>query len=129
MVGKRAAQDEMVETIISDGTEVRGTMTTKGLLRIDGLIDGGVSQADGVIVGETGKVKGDIKAKTVVVGGKVTGNISAAALIELHGKAQVFGDLRAPSLSIAQGVVFEGNCTMSGDHNSVIELEIPQNNA
>jgi len=126
MFGKRAAQDEIVETIISDGTEVRGTITTKGLLRVDGVIDGGVSQADGLIVGETGKVKGDIKAKTVVVGGKVTGNISASTLIELHGKAQVYGDLRAPSLSIAQGVVFEGNCTMSGDQNRVIELEVPQ---
>ncbi len=126
MFGKKPAQDEMVETIISDGTEVRGTITTKGLLRVDGLIDGGVSQADGVIVGETGKVKGDIKAKSVVVGGRVTGNISAATLIELHGKAQVYGDLRAPSLSIAQGVVFEGNCTMSGDQNRVIELEVPQ---
>ena len=126
MFGKKPAQDEMVETIISDGTEVRGTIPTKGLLRVDGLIDGGVSEADGVIVGETGKVKGDIKAKSVVVGGRVTGNISAATLIELHGKAQVYGDLRAPSLSIAQGVVFEGNCTMSGDQNRVIELEVPQ---
>lgn len=124
--GDKKKEQHLVETIISVGTEVHGTIRTKGLLRVDGSVDGGVTEADGVIVGEGGKIKGDIKAKTVIVGGRVTGHITVSQSLEMQAKAQVYGDIKAPSLSIAEGVMFEGNCTMTSDRGKVIELDVSE---
>ena len=69
--------------------------------------NGGVS-AETVILGDSGQVQGDITAKNIVVGGKVTGNIIASENLELQQHSQVFGDVRASKLHIAEGAVFEG---------------------
>src|ERR1700761_5706776 len=96
-----------LETVIGAESSFQGTLRSKGSVRVDGKIEGGVS-AEGVILGEYGEIQGDISARTVVVGGKVTGNIHATESLELLTKSQVFGDLHAPQLLIAEGAIFEG---------------------
>ena len=84
--------DAQLETMVGAESFFQGTLRSKGSIRIDGKIEGGVS-ADGVIVGEQGEIQGDVSARTVVVGGKVSGNIHATESLELLAKSQVFGDL------------------------------------
>src|SRR6478735_4174622 len=115
MFGKKSAEksmDAQLETILGSDSFFQGTLRSKGSVRIDGKVEGGVS-AEGVILGEQGEIQGDISARTVVVGGKVTGNIHATESLELLTKSQVFGDLHAPQLLIAEGAVFEGSCLMA----------------
>src|ERR1700689_4902672 len=88
-----------LETIVGAESSFQGTLRSKGSVRIDGKIEGGVA-AEGVILGDRGEVQGDISARTVVIGGKVTGNIHATESLELLTKCQVFGDLHAPQLLI-----------------------------
>ena len=125
MFGKKEEVGKVgkVDTLVGQGAEIKGTISTKGTLRIDGSVDGGVANAEAVIVGEDGKVKGDINAQTVVVGGKITGNITASASIEMLPHSQVKGDISAPQLYIAEGAIFEGNCVMSKNQEKVIEPE------
>jgi cytoskeletal protein CcmA (bactofilin family) len=115
------AMEAHLETIIGAETSFQGTLRSQGSVRIDGKIEGGVS-AEGVILGERGEVQGDISARSVVVGGKVTGNIHATESLELLTKSQVFGDLHAPQLLIAEGAIFEGSCLMASEKAKVIEL-------
>jgi cytoskeletal protein CcmA (bactofilin family) len=112
-----------LETVIGAESSFQGTLRSNGSVRIDGKIEGGVS-AEGVILGERGEVQGDISARTVVVGGKVTGNIHATESLELLTKCQVFGDLHAPQLVIAEGAVFEGSCLMASEKTKVIEVNV-----
>jgi cytoskeletal protein CcmA (bactofilin family) len=112
-----------LETVVGAESSFQGTLRSKGSVRIDGKIEGGVS-AEGVILGERGEVQGDISARTVVVGGKVTGNIHATESLELLTKAQVFGDLHAPQLLIAEGAIFEGSCLMASEKAKVIEVNV-----
>jgi len=123
MFGKKQEVGKVgkVDTLIGQGAEIKGTISTKGTLRIDGSIDGGVANAEAVIVGEDGKVKGDINAQTVVVGGRIAGNIIASASIEMLPQSEVKGDISAPQLYIAEGAIFEGNCVMSKNQEKVIE--------
>ncbi len=51
---------------------------------------------------------GNINANTVVVRGKVTGNISAKEKIELKAKTELFGDVRSAKLVMEEGVTFVG---------------------
>jgi cytoskeletal protein CcmA (bactofilin family) len=111
-----------METIIGQDSAFQGAIKSKGYVRVDGKVEGGVS-AEGVIVGETGQVQGDVTAKTVVVAGKVTGNVIAAQGLELQPKGQIIGDIRAAQISIAEGALFEGNCVMAADKTKVIDID------
>src|SRR5258708_39889258 len=112
-----------LETMIGAESSFQGTLRSKGSVRIDGKIEGGVA-AEGVILGERGEVQGDISARTIVVGGKVTGNIHATESLELLAKSQVFGDLHAPQLLIAEGAIFEGSCVMASEKSKIIEVNV-----
>lgn len=120
----KSSNSRKAETLIGNDTIFHGTISTKGMLRVDGKIDGGINDAAELIIGNQGQIQGDISAKTVIVGGKITGNISAEKNIELLSKAQVYGDIRTPQLSIAEGAVFEGNCVMTSEKQRVIEVEV-----
>ncbi len=125
MFGKKEEVGKVgkVDTLIGPDAEIKGTISTKGTLRIDGSVDGGVANAEAVVIGEDGKVKGDVTAQTVVVGGKISGNIIASASIEMLPHSQVKGDINAPQLYIAEGAVFEGNCVMNKRQEKAVELE------
>lgn len=120
----KKSKERRAETLIGNDTVFHGTINTKGMLRVDGKIDGGINDAAELIIGNTGQIKGDIIATTVIVGGKITGNIVAGKNIELLPKAQIYGDIRTPGLSIAEGAIFEGNCVMTTEKERVIEVEI-----
>ena len=116
--------DHRAETLVGTDTVFQGTISTKGMLRIDGKVDGGINDAAELIIGQGGEVQGDIFAKIIIIGGKVTGNISAGKNIEILPKAQIYGDIRTPQLSIAEGAVFEGNCVMTTEKERVIEMDV-----
>ncbi len=103
-----------INTLLGDGSRFKGTVECEGTVRIDGKVDGKVLARDSVIVGETGTIKADIMAPNIVIGGKVTGNVTAENRLELLSGAQLYGDIQTPILAIAEGVVFQGNCNMKG---------------
>ncbi len=119
MFGKKTKKESPIESFIGAETIFQGTISTKGSLRIDGQWEGGNINAQGVIIGETGVVKGNLTAQSVIVGGKVAGNIHASEILEIHSKAEVKGDIKTAHLSIADGATFEGNCSMLREEETV----------
>jgi cytoskeletal protein CcmA (bactofilin family) len=112
-----------METIIGPESHFQGTIRSKGSVRVDGRVEGGLS-GDVVIIGEGGEIQGDVTARNVIIGGKVTGNIMASGSLEMQSRCQVFGDIRTSQLNIAEGAVFEGNCVMTTDSKGkVIEMD------
>ncbi len=111
---KAAAAVGAINTLLGDGSRFKGTIECEGTVRIDGKVDGKILARDSVIIGETGIIKADIMAPNIVIGGKVTGNMTAENRLELLSAAQLYGDLQTPVLAIAEGVIFQGNCNMKG---------------
>jgi cytoskeletal protein CcmA (bactofilin family) len=111
-----------LETIIGPDTIFQGTIKTRESVRIDGRLEGGILGACKVIIEKEGEVQGDITAKDVTVGGKVTGNITTEHYLEVKPKSQVFGDIKTTLLSIGEGAIFEGHSIMSTEQNEVIEM-------
>jgi cytoskeletal protein CcmA (bactofilin family) len=94
-------------TLGSD-VEIKGTLKFAGELAFEGKLDGDV-QTDGVLnLGDTAVVTGNIAAQSVVVRGKVNGNITAKERIEIKAKTEMFGDIKAAKLVIEEGVTFVG---------------------
>ena len=109
---KRALSETKIVTIIGPGTSVTGEIVSKGTIRIEGSVSGKVESDDSIVIQETGKVKADLIAGQVVIAGDVEGNVFAHERLEVMAKGRLIGDITAPRVSIAEGVVFEGMCTM-----------------
>ncbi len=109
MFNKKSVQK--LETIIGNESTVTGELNIKGTLRVDGIIDGDIF-ADWVIVGETGRVHGNVKSRGMVVGGRVEGNIDASEIVELKGKGEVTGEICTVKLAMSEGAVFDGRSSM-----------------
>jgi cytoskeletal protein CcmA (bactofilin family) len=101
-----------IETIIGKGTNIEGTVNIEGATRIDGNVTGKLVSNDVVTVGSTGLVKAEIRAKAIIVGGKVEGNLFASEKVELQAKSELVGDITSKSLLVEHGAVFHGSSKM-----------------
>ena len=98
---------------IGQSVNVKGDLTAQEDLTIDGHIDGTVTLDKNLLtIGHQGTLKATVLAKTVIVHGKVTGNITATDAIRLHDTAEVQGDLVALKVGIADGASFRGTVDM-----------------
>lgn len=102
-------------TMIGEGTVVEGNITAPHYIRIDGIAKGRIETSDALIVGATGVIEADIKAKSAIIGGRVKGNLVVEDRVELESKASLVGDLKTRDLVINEGCIFHGNCSMEAD--------------
>jgi len=96
------------KNLLNSDVEIKGNIKFSGELTLEGKLDGEI-QTDGTLnLGDSATVNGNINAQSVVVRGKVNGNITAKEKIEIKAKAELFGDIRASKLAIEEGVTFVG---------------------
>lgn len=96
------------KNVLTSDVEIKGSLKFSGELTFDGKLEGEI-QTDGVLnLGDSATVNGNINAQSVVVRGKVNGNISAKEKIEIKAKTELFGDIRATKLVVEEGVTFVG---------------------
>jgi cytoskeletal protein CcmA (bactofilin family) len=93
-------------------SKISGKLSFDGPTRIDGQVDGEITSKDTLAIGESAVVTAQIKAASVIVAGKVSGDISAAQRIEIRPSAKVLGNLTTPVLVVHEGALFEGHCSM-----------------
>jgi cytoskeletal protein CcmA (bactofilin family) len=94
------------------GSKISGKISFEGPARIDGEVDGEINAKDSLTLGETAVITAHIRAASVSVAGKVSGDIVASQRIEIRPSARVSGNITAPVLSVQEGAQFEGHCSM-----------------
>ena len=102
------------KNILSNDVEIKGKLRFSRDLFIDGRIEGEVNSEGDLTGGENAQIIGDIKTRSVVVFGKVQGNITVTDRCELKQKAELNGDITASKLAIEEGAVFLGASTVGG---------------
>jgi cytoskeletal protein CcmA (bactofilin family) len=107
-----SADSREAMTLIGEEAYFHGLINAKGSLRIEGTVEGNISDAVAVEIGKKGRVKGNIAAETLSVAGVVEGDVVASRAIELLAQSRMTGNIRAPKLRIEDGAVFEGQCRM-----------------
>ena len=96
------------KNVLNSDVEIKGNLKFAGELTFDGKLEGEI-QTDGVLnLGESAVITGNLNVQSVVVRGKVNGNINAKEKIEIKSKAELFGDIRATKLIVEEGVTFVG---------------------
>jgi cytoskeletal protein CcmA (bactofilin family) len=98
--------------VLSSDVEIKGTVKFANDLVVDGKIEGEVFSDGNLTIGENARIKAEVKTATVVVYGKVHGNLTATDRIELKATAEVIGDIKAKTLSIEAGAIFVGKSTV-----------------
>lgn len=106
---------DKVQTIIGEGTEIKGSFEAKGVVRIDGTLEGKVHHEGDLIIGPTGRVVADITSKALAVAGEVRGNVEVADKLELLPGARLYGDIRCGHLVVHEGAMFHGRSLMAGE--------------
>ena len=109
---KKGYSETNVVSIVGQGTKITGEIVSKGTVRIEGTVCGKVHTEDTIMVQETGRVEADLVAGQIVVSGEVRGNVFAHERLEITATGKLLGDITAPRVAIAEGVLFEGKCTM-----------------
>jgi cytoskeletal protein CcmA (bactofilin family) len=100
-----------VPAFLDRGTKINGKLRFEGAARIDGTVDGELDGKE-ITIGESGVATAQIRGDSIVVHGKVKGEITATNRIEIHPTAKVIGNIAAPKLIIHDGAIFEGQCSM-----------------
>lgn len=101
-------------SIVSAECYFQGTLSVQGSLRVDGRLEGAVDNARHVIVGDGGRIAGDVTAQVVVCGGEIEGNI-CADMLEVLVKSRIKGDIRAKKMIVEEGARIEGHCAIGGE--------------
>jgi cytoskeletal protein CcmA (bactofilin family) len=96
------------KNLLSADVEIKGSIKFQNELIIDGKVEGEITSAGVLTVGENAEIRGEIKTKSVTVLGKVHGNITVEERCELKGRAVLQGDLKAARLVIEDGATFVG---------------------
>lgn len=107
------APEEEVIAFIGRGVEFKGVITYNGTVRIDGRLDGEIHTEGVLVVGEDAVITAQVTAGTVISRGKITGDIVAAGKVRLQAPAVLNGSVKAPLLSIEEGVLFNGSLEMA----------------
>lgn len=100
---------------IGSSIHIKGEVTAQEPLTIAGSVDGTIEvSGHAVTVASGARVKADILADTIIVGGEVNGSLSAGARIVVAHTAKIEGDLTAPAVSLADGAVLQGTIETGG---------------
>jgi cytoskeletal protein CcmA (bactofilin family) len=103
--------------LISQGTEITGDVKSTGDIRIDGVLNGNMVTKGKVVIGATGRVKGEVECKNSEVSGLIDGKIIVTQLLNLKASSKINGTIITAKLSIEPGAVFTGNCAMKEGEN------------
>jgi cytoskeletal protein CcmA (bactofilin family) len=99
---------------IGKSISIKGDLTGNEDLVIEGKVEGKVELPNNQLtIGANGVVKAEISAKTVVVIGRVAGNVKGSERIEIQATGIVEGDVAAPRLVVAEGAVVNGSIQMT----------------
>jgi cytoskeletal protein CcmA (bactofilin family) len=115
--------DQSAKNSLANDVEIKGSIKFANEFTFDGKLEGEITSNDGILtVGESGDVHGEVKAKSVIVMGKVHGNITVNERCELRARSQLIGDLRAARLIIEEGATFVGKSEVSPNKGMLKEL-------
>ena len=108
-------QRDMEKDIVNIGKSVviKGELNGSEDLTIEGHVEGTIQLRDHVLtIGPNGKIKAQVFAKSVIVLGEVTGNVTASDKVDIRDNGSVDGDIISPRVAIAEGAHFRGSVDM-----------------
>ena len=115
MLGKKnkpLQETSVVLKVLGEGTVIEGNLSSSGDLRIDGEVQGDVNTKGKCVLGASGKIIGNIQAKSCDISGRVDGNVRVVDLLLVKSNGKVNGDINTSKIVVENGGEFNGSCVM-----------------
>jgi cytoskeletal protein CcmA (bactofilin family) len=98
---------------IGKSVVIKGELNGSEDLTIEGQVEGKIELRQNVLtIGPNGRIKAQVFAKSVIILGEVTGNVTASEKVDIRDNGSVDGDITAPRVAIAEGAHFRGSIDM-----------------
>jgi cytoskeletal protein CcmA (bactofilin family) len=98
---------------IGKSVVIKGELNGSEDLTIEGQVEGTIQLRDHILtIGANGRIKAQVFAKSVIVLGEVTGNVTASEKVDIRDNGSVDGDIVSPRVAIAEGAHFRGSVDM-----------------
>lgn len=112
-MSRRRSLDQLqkVPTILGQGMVHLGVLQGRENYVVHGHVDCNCDIDGVLLIGPDCLWVGNIQADTVIVKGRVQGNIHAHFKIEVRAGARIQGDLSAPLIAVAEGTMVQGHTT------------------
>ncbi|REK10406.1 MAG: polymer-forming cytoskeletal protein [Acidobacteria bacterium] len=101
------------KTLVAAGSKIEGRISGSSQVLVEGIVEGEVNLEDELIIGDKGRVVGDVSARSVRISGTLKGNVSASEKVELMPSGSIEGDVVAPRVAIAEGGFCKGKIEMN----------------
>jgi cytoskeletal protein CcmA (bactofilin family) len=121
------AGHHMEKDIVNIGKSVviKGELNGSEDLTIEGHVEGTIQLRDHVLtIGPNGRIKAQVFAKSVIVLGEVTGNVTASDKVDIRDAGSVDGDIISPRVAIAEGAHFRGSVDMQRKAGQAPKAEV-----
>lgn len=114
MMGRKDKRHQEGEKVLDVDASMQGSLIFKDPvnLRINGRFEGTLHTKGNLMIGEHAAVNADITGDSIVIAGRVNGNVKALKELKLIAPACVVGDIKTPLLSVAEGAILDGTCSM-----------------
>ena len=120
MFGKNQRSSGVINTLVGDGTQIKGDLRFEGGCHIDGVVHGSViadKDPDAFLtISEKGFVDGSVRVPRVSLNGKVQGDVYATQTVTLGPTAQVIGNLHYELLEMMSGAEINGKLIHESSH-------------
>ena len=101
-----------IKAFLGPGSHFEGKLAFDEIVRLDGTFRGEITSRDTLIVGETADLQAQVIVGSLIISGKLRGNIKAVTRVEMRAPAQIDGDVETPCLIVEEGVIWSGQLTM-----------------
>jgi cytoskeletal protein CcmA (bactofilin family) len=98
---------------IGKSVVIKGELNGSEDLTIEGQVEGKIELRQNILtIGPNGRIKAQVFAKSVIILGEVTGNVTASEKVDIRDNGSVDGDIASPRVAIAEGTHFRGSIDM-----------------
>ena len=120
MANERQQSGSMFNSLTA-GSKIVGNITADSDYRIDGLIEGELNCTGKVVIGEAGKIKGNVTCQNAEIMGMMEGKIICHQQLSLRASGKIQGDVKTKTLVVEPGAMFNGTCSMGSNVTAATE--------
>ena len=119
-----------IDNLIGAATRIEGDLLFCGGLRIDGHVRGNVTGEPGepthVVLGEAGRIDGEVRCSSLVVSGEINGPVYVSEMLEIQPKARIVGEVYYKVLEMHSGALVQGKLSRHDSADPVLHLAVSE---
>src|SRR3990167_1596947 len=100
------------ETVVGATVKIEGDLVSEGDIRVDGMVSGKIKTSKNLYVGPEASIEADVEAASAMLAGTVKGDVKIKDSLTIEATGKIRGNIACARLSIAEGAMFSGSCTM-----------------